>query len=202
MKSPISPTLHETVLDKAPDRKHAALAVLLLLSALLTAYVLLIEPVVLRYRALAETLDATLLQEQKYMALIARRPQLEAQIEALDSKDSDTAVLFSGVTASIAGANLASRMREIVEAAGGEVRSSRTRQPNEELDLTRIEVSMLAQLPFSALTEVLGEMELGKPYIFLDDVSIRSQQGNRGGGRADTIDLQLNGRGYTDLKRQ
>jgi general secretion pathway protein M len=194
--------MNATTLDSAPDRKQAALAVLLLVSALLTAYVLLMEPVILRYRALAETRDAALLQEQKYMELIARRPEIEAQIAALDSRDSDTAVLFAGATASIAGANLASRMREIVEAAGGEVRSSRTRQPSEELDLTRIEVSMLAQLPFSALTEVLGEMELGKPYIFLDDVSIRSQQGNRGGGRADTIDLQLNGRGYTDLKRQ
>lgn len=190
-----------TFATKSPDRKQQALAVLLLITTLLSLYVLALEPLLVRYQGLREARDAALLQEQKYRALIARRPELEARVAALDADDSDTAVLFAGETASIAGAALATRIRSIIEQAGGEIRSSRTRQPTEEMDLTRVEVNLLAQIPFAALTGVLAEIELGKPFIFLDEVSIRSAQNSRGGQAADVVDLQVNAQGYTDLKR-
>lgn len=189
-------------LSPVADRKQQVLAVLLALTALLSCYVLLLEPLIARYQGLHEAREAALLQEQKYRALIARRPELEARVAALDAADSDTAVLFSGETASIAGAALATRIRTIIEAAGGEIRSSRTRQPTEELELTRVEVNLLAQIPFAALTGVLTEIELGKPSIFLDEVSIRSAQNPRSSQASDMVDLQVNAQGYTDLKPQ
>jgi len=183
----------------APDAKHKALALTLAVTALATLYVLALEPVWRRYQNLSDELAAAEDRERRYLELLAGRAEIEAKVAEMDREGRDGAVLFSGNTPSIAAAGLQARIREIVEALGGEIRSSRTRNPTDELDLTRLEVTITARIPFSALTEMLGRIELGTPYVFLDNVSIRSQQNTRGDRVSDQIDLQLTAQGYADI---
>lgn len=189
----------ETVSGPVPDRRQKVLALLLFITAVMSVYVLAVEPVWTRYRQLDDALAAANARERRYLELLSKRGEIEARVAALDAGDSDAAVLFTGATASIAAARLEGRVRSVVEALGGEIRSSRTRQAAAELDLTRLEVTISARIPFGKLTEMLRRIELGTPYVFLESVSIRSQQNPRGGNTTDRIDLQLTAQGYADV---
>ena len=189
----------ESVPGPVPDARQKVLAMLLFITAVLSFYVLAVEPVWTRYRQLDDALAAAEDRERRYLELLSKRTEIEAKVAALEAGDSDAAVLFTGATPSIAAARLEGRIRGVVEDLGGEIRSSRTRESAAELDLTRIEVTISARIPFGQLTQMLRRIELGTPYVFLDSVSIRSQQTPRGGSATDRIDLQLTAQGYADV---
>jgi len=112
---------------------------------------------------------------QKYMGLIAQRPQLEKQISLLKAeRKSDDIKLIDGQTPSLAAATLQEIIKGIVVEKGGTISSERVEKPEDMGKFRIITVSMDTVLPdTAALSEILYSIETRTPYLVVKELDTR-----------------------------
>jgi hypothetical protein len=112
---------------------------------------------------------------QKYMGLIAQRPQIEKQISLLKAeRKSDDLKLIEGQTPSLAAATLQEIIKGIVVEKGGTISSERVEKPEDMGKFRIITISMDTVLPdTAALSEILYSIETRTPYLIVKELDTR-----------------------------
>jgi general secretion pathway protein M len=112
----------------------------------------------------AET-ESVVDQIQRYERLLATIPPNNEEVKAF---------YFNAPTAALAGAQLQGTIQEMVQAAGARLVNSQflPAEPNEQPPRVRIRAQV--QGDTEALLEVLYNIEQARPFLFVDQLSVRS----------------------------
>jgi general secretion pathway protein M len=178
-----------------------ALALALLAAAVAGGYLLVALPVVHAYRDTGAAIEQAedLLQRQR--ALAAQRPSLVARIEEEKAQADAVAGYLQGPSDALAAAQLQDRLRAVVEAAGGELRSTRILpavavEASPGTRRAALQVQMIVTI--AGLAEILYGLESGQPYVLIDELSVRNQRERRRRGEPESepmldVSLRLSG---------
>ncbi len=112
---------------------------------------------------------------EKYVTLIAEKPEIEKKIAALkDARKADDVKLIEGETLSLASAALQDMVKDIVTRSGGTISSQRVGKPEDLGKFKVITVSMDTILPDPrALRDILYAVETQTPYLVVKELDAR-----------------------------
>jgi len=113
-------------------------------------------------------------QLERYQRLVATLPTLRSELEQVSNNQSFKAFYFSAATHALAGAGLQQKVQDMVKEAGGRLVSTQILPsvPNEEPPTVRVRVQL--QGSTDQLFDVLYKIEEARPFLFVDQLSIRS----------------------------
>jgi general secretion pathway protein M len=166
-----------------------ALAVLVVLLMLVAGGILWPWGAKLReYDHKAGELAATL---ERYQQVNARKSRLEAELQAVRQQLGENNYYLDAATPALAAAELQRRVKEVVEGQGGKLVSTQNVDSTASETPARIAVRVRMNGDVDALTKVLHELEAGRPFLFVENLVIRSLRQVRGRGRERTTDFTL-----------
>jgi hypothetical protein len=112
---------------------------------------------------------------EKYISLIAEKPDLEKQLESLkEERKTDDSKIIEAQTLSIAAATLQETVKALITGRGGSITSERVEKPDNLGNFKVINVSIDAILPDTrALSDVLYGVETRTPYLIIKEVDTR-----------------------------
>jgi len=128
------------------------------------------------------TIDAAIAEHEAALSKLQRQLATEAEVRKenseLAAQGQDTDLLLKGETTGIAGANLQKLLNNLVVEHGGAASSLQILPPQEDANLVRIPMSLSISVGVDGLRDILYDLEAGTPLIFLDEIAIRSKQGD------------------------
>lgn len=156
------------------------LAAVALLAAVLGAtYLYGLMPLLAAYR----DTDADIGRAEELLAgferIAARRQAYEAQLEVLSGQQSGTGVYLSGATNALAAAELQDRVKDTVQAHGGQLRSVQILPAKTDGAFTRVSVRVQLSANMESFHRILYSVEAGKPFVFVDNLDIRNRRATR-----------------------
>lgn len=110
----------------------------------------------------------------RYRRMIATLPELREELERVRANESFKAFYFDAPTAALAGAELQRQVQDIVTAAGGRLISTQILPGPPEESPPRVRVRTQIQGSTETLLDVLYNLEQARPFLFVDQVSVRS----------------------------
>jgi hypothetical protein len=154
--------------------KSRQLALLLLVLAIVAVVCAVAVPVWLLNRHYDVALDDSLNRLERFRRIASTRPEVAKQLETLRAKESKKFFLRSGA-ASLSAAEMSEAVRGIVEAHGGRLITMQA--PNSRDDGRYRQISVNVQLTANvfALRKILNAIETNTPYLFVDNLMVRSQ---------------------------
>jgi general secretion pathway protein M len=147
-------------------------------AAVLLIPLLLIAAVVVPWWQRMETLDAAYAdgvdQLYRYQRLMATLPGLRAELAREQQNDEFKAFYFDAETPALAGARLQSEVQEMVRAAGARPISTQILPVDADEQPPRVRIRTQFQGTTDELLDVLHRIESARPFLFVDQLSIRS----------------------------
>jgi hypothetical protein len=121
----------------------------------------------------AQTAKATSLQ--KYLAFVAKKPELETRlIELRETVKADESKLLSGDTLSLAAASLQTTVKGMITSRSGTISSERVEKPEDLGKFKVVSVSIDGIVPDPrALSDALYAMETQTPYLAVRELDVR-----------------------------
>lgn len=112
---------------------------------------------------------------QKYMTLIAQKPELEKQLASLkEERKGENSKLIEGQTISLAAASLQDIVKDTVTRSGATITSERVGKTEDLGKFKVISVSVDANVPDTRiLRDILYSIETRTPYLVIKDLDIR-----------------------------
>ena len=110
----------------------------------------------------------------RYRRLIATLPNLRAELEQVRSNEDFKAFYFEASTPALAGAELQQKVQDIVTAAAGRLISTQLLPEQKDEHPPRVRIRAQIQGSTDTLTDVLYASEEARPFLFVDQVSVRS----------------------------
>lgn len=157
-----------------PSTRRCALAWGLMLGLLL----LLLLAIVLPWAQGLAALDADIAAKRDQLARLQRLgatlPALRAELDSVRANEDFKAFYFSASTSALAGAALQTRVQEIVNQAEGRLVSTQILPEARGEEPARVRVRAQIQGSTETLLEVLCQIEQARPFIFIEQLSIRS----------------------------
>ncbi len=120
--------------------------------------------------ALADSLDKL----QRYRRIAGTRPQVARQLEAMRARDTRRFFLRSG-GAALSAAEAQETIRSLVEASGGHLITMQAPASKEEGRYRRVTVNVQLTANIFALRKILYAVETHTPYLFVDNLMVRTQ---------------------------
>jgi general secretion pathway protein M len=120
--------------------------------------------------ALADSLDKL----QRYRRIAGTRPQVARQLEAMRERDTRRFFLRSG-GAALSAAEAQETIRSLVEASGGHLITMQAPASKEEGRYRRVTVNVQLTANIFALRKILYAVETHTPYLFVDNLMVRTQ---------------------------
>lgn len=173
----------------AIGRRSAALALLVLLAA--GVYATLVSPVVDRYLADRSTAAQLRLAVDGYRRIASRLPALKAQLAALQAGHPSHSGYLPGANETIAAAELQHRVKAIVLASGGDLRTVEMLPAQPQGRLRKIGLRGQMTIGLAGLQKVLYLLNETRPFLFFDGLDIRVREDDVRRGRPGE-DAQLN----------
>ncbi len=147
-------------------------------SAALLLPSLLILAVALPWWQRLQVLDADyargLDQLVRYQRLVATLPALRAALAREQANDDFKAFYFDAETPALAGARLQSEVQEMVRGVGARPISTQILPIDEEEQPQRVRIRTQLQGTTEELLDLLYRIERARPFLFVDQMSIRS----------------------------
>ncbi len=106
--------------------------------------------------------------------LVATLPRLREELEKVNSNEDFKAFYFDAPTTALAGAELQRKVQDIVTEAKGRLISTQLLPERKDEHPTRVLVRTQIQGSTETLLDVLYQIELARPFLFIDQVSVRS----------------------------
>lgn len=159
-----------------------SLALLLLLAVLGGGWTLVVEPVIAARGAHQTAIARSHELIARYDRVGRHRDRLEKLLAGMRRRGRSTAGYLSGANHSLTAAALQDRIKRIVTGNGGTIRSSQALPPKDDQGRKRLPIRVQLSANVIALQKILHGFESGEagsPYLFLDDVNIRTQRARR-----------------------
>ena len=158
-----------------PNGKAACVVGWILLLLLPAALVIGgVVPWVQRINALDDQIATSEDQLVRYRRLLKTLPGLEAELEKVKKNEDFKAFYFDAATPALAGAGLQRKIQDIVRAADGRLISTQLLPAEKGEQPPRVRIRTQLQGSTDTLLAVLFEIEQSRPFLFVDQVSIRS----------------------------
>lgn len=180
--------------------RAAALAILVALIAIL--YLGIAMPILDAYQSIGA--DTVQLQDQlhRYQRAGSDRAQRQAELAALAQRSSAADGFLQGANDTLVAAQIQNRLKSLADAAHAELRSTQVLPAQDEGALRRISVRGQFATNIAGALQVFHGLEAQYPLLFIDNLNIRSRQGNiretrgRDTGESDALDLQFDIYGF------
>jgi general secretion pathway protein M len=127
-----------------------------------------------RLATLNETIADREDQLSRFQRLIRSMPQLRSELERTRNDEAFQAFYFKAATQALAGAQLQTRIQEIVNSASGRLISIQILPEEKQDGPPRIQVRTQVQGSTETLLDVLYQLEQARPFLFVERLSIRS----------------------------
>ena len=158
-----------------PPRK-CVLAVGGLASLLLIVGMVLVWPLISQNGAFDKQMEARSEQLTRYRTLEAERPRLRSTLQRLKRSAGQTRYYVSADTSALGAAELQKLVKQIIESHGGELTSTQALPVQDDGNTVRIAIRVRMKLKMDYLADVLHRLESGRPLLFVENLSIRSQK--------------------------
>jgi Tfp pilus assembly protein PilO len=157
------------------NRRERVLIGLALGAVIIVAlYLYVVEPLLDRYRELAELVPAREATLEARRRLIAQRPRLiEELAEATTLFDQQTQRLLPGPTAPLAASDLQRVVKEVTTSANVDVRSERVLPPNELAGLQEVPIELTVAGSLRDTVALLAQIERTSRLLTVKDVKVR-----------------------------
>ncbi len=155
-------------------RRSRQLAVGLLVAFAVAVVALVAAPTFLLNRhydrALAENLDKL----ERYRRIAGSRPEIVRRLDAMRARDPRKFFLRSG-GAALSAAEAQESIRSLVESSGGHLITMGAPTSKDEGRYRQVTVNVQVTANIFALRKILGAIEANTPYLFVDNLMVRSQ---------------------------
>jgi hypothetical protein len=156
-----------------------ALAVALLLGVLSVAYFGVGQPVIESRVDQQEQIARLESSLTRYQRIAEQRTAREAELAELKRRAADSDGLLRGANETLMAAAIQNRIKALVDAAHGELKSMQILPPQADGPLRRITVRGQIAMTVEAAQRVFYDLEGGEPVLFLDNVGIRAREETR-----------------------
>lgn len=154
------------------DRRILAVSIFALMVAAIVAAISV--PVVLLHRHYDENLARMTRQWKSQSSFNAMRPDIARALEALRAKEIRKLYL-KGTTSALASAELQDLVRQVVEGNGGRLISASANPPKDDGAYRIATANFQLNISNVNLRRMLHALETKEPYLFNDNLVIRSQ---------------------------
>ncbi len=155
-------------------RRSRALALGLLAAAVLAIVVVIGVPAWLLNRhydtALADNLDKL----ERFRRIAATRPDVMRELQSMSSRDPHRFFLRSGAAA-LSAAEAQESIRALVQSSGGRLITIGAPAARDEGPYRMVSINVQLTANIFALRTILGAVESNTPYLFVDNLMIRTQ---------------------------
>jgi general secretion pathway protein M len=138
----------------------------------------LVAGVALPWGQRTAVLDAEIAEREeqilRYRQLLAGLPALRAELEQERDKEEFKAFYYEAQTPALAGAQLQRELQDMVRAAGARLINTQFLPPAAEEQPPRVQIRAQLQGKTDALLEVLYRIEQARPFLFVDQLSVRA----------------------------
>ncbi|MGH6899267.1 MAG: type II secretion system protein GspM [Geminicoccaceae bacterium] len=158
------------------------LALALLAAVPVLGYLFVVGPVIAAYRDAGEAIAQAQRLLHGYRERAEQRPQLAQLLAAEEARAGSVTGYLDAVDDALAAAELQVRLKGVVEAAGGELRSAQSLkvEPVDAVDgVRRAGLKVRFSADVESLATILYDLETGEPYLFVDALSIREPRRQR-----------------------
>jgi general secretion pathway protein M len=159
-----------------------SLAIVLLGAALLGGYRLILAPVLTTYEDAEQKIAQSRALLQRYLALAEQRQMLLERLAELQKRARSTTGYLEGTNDALAAAQLQDRVKSVVEAARGELRSTQilpAKPVDADPSIRRAGLRVQFVVTIEGLAETLYTLETGQPYLLIDGMTVREQRARR-----------------------
>ncbi|MEJ2692153.1 MAG: type II secretion system protein GspM [Candidatus Thiodiazotropha sp.] len=159
------------------DRRQSRLLALLLFNlTLLSAVAAIVLPAFLMNRHFDERIKAMQDQLEVYQRVARHSAQYQAKYQRLQRVRRQDRRYLQSDTESLATAELQRIVKQMIAGNQGEILSTQVMQATEEQGFTRISIRVRMKSRLQEMVKIFYAMESRKPYLFVEDVIIRSRQ--------------------------
>jgi general secretion pathway protein M len=127
-----------------------------------------------RFTLLDEQIDTDRDQLQRYRQIVATLPQLRAALAEEQSNDEFEAFYFDAETPALAGARLQSEVQQMIRSVEARPISTQLLPVDENEQPLRVRIRTQLQGTTEQLLDVLYLIQEARPFLFVDQMSIRS----------------------------
>ena len=127
-----------------------------------------------RVQTLEREIESLDNQTVRYRRLLQTLPGLQAELKQVRSNEDVKVFYFDAKTPALAGAQLQREVPKMVKASGGRLVSTQILPPPEDEQPPKVQVRAQIQGTTDALLDVLYEIEKARPFLFVDQMSVRS----------------------------
>lgn len=177
-------------------------AVAMLAIVLLAGYQWVIQPVVRTYQENRAAIIRSNELLLRYRAVAAEQSELAARLAALQQKDQSGAGYIEASGDAVAAARLQDLTAAVIDAAGGEIKSTQI-LPATAIDegsaIRRAGLKLRFTATIDSLAAALHDLETTEPYVFIKHLTMTTKRAERTGVKADNnprLDIRLDLVGY------
>ena len=150
------------------------LAVAILVGVVLLVVLAISVPVWLLNRHYDEALADSVGRIERYGRIAATRPEISKQLQAIRARETRRYFLRSGASA-LSAAEAQEAVRVLVESSGARLITMQAPTTRDEGRYRQITVNVQLTANIVALRKLLAAIESNVPYLFVDNLTIRSQ---------------------------
>ena len=158
-------------MNPTQSRRLAILLAVLAVAAIIAA---IAGPVWMAHRWYDRNLAEATDKLERYRRVAAMRPEVAKQLDALRNKDTRRFFLRSGAAA-LSGAEASEAIRTLVEGAGARLISVQAPPAKDDGRYRQVTVNVQMTANIFALRKILHAVENHTPYLFVDNLLVRSQ---------------------------
>ena len=155
-------------------RRKERLAVAILVAVIAAAIALVAVPVYLRHRHYDAAITDLTDKLDRYQRIASTRAEVARNLESIRAKDSRRFYLKSSGPA-LAAAEMQESIRQLIEASGGRLVGIGTPAAKDDGRYRQITANVQFTANMAAIRKILHTVESGTPYLFLDNLMIRTQ---------------------------
>ena len=148
---------------------------LLLLVVVSTLYLVVDHVLVARYRFYLERLEQQQGRLEQLERMAASREPIQQLIAKIQQDRNITAQYLPQSAPPLAAADLQQRVKAVVEAAGGTLRSTQALPPVEEENAVKVAVNATVSGDTESLQKILYDLESQTPLLFVDDLNVTAR---------------------------
>lgn len=185
------------MIDSLTQRQRQLLALGILALVVAVVFTLAVAPLWAVNRHYAETIDGLEGRLEVLQRTAAAGEGLQSQHARLKRSLAGSRHYLKSASEALATADLQGIVKRIAVSKGMEVLSTQILPASEESEFTRVALKVRMRGILDNLVKVFHALETGQPYLFLDNVSVRTLgRGRRNVATGQALDVDFNLIGY------
>jgi len=189
-------------MNRLPPMVSRIAAVLILLGGIGLLYLALVQPLLDDYLGTREAIADARAALARYRGVAADLPQRQKELARLRQRQATSEGFLQGPNDALVAAQIQNRIKALVEASHGELKSTQVLPAQDEGKYRRLAIRAQMTLDIGAAQRVLYGVETASPFLFLDNVDMRAhvidRRRERGGNPPsdNQLDVRIDVFGY------